>query len=964
MDKKDIILSPDYWVILSAPAGSGKTYFLSKRFLEIIKREKINPLKILAITFTEKAAGEMKMRIIQMAKKYYPEIYKEHEEEFLMLRISTIHSFCNTFLKRFANEIGIPFGFEILDESSAEIYFDEKIDEFIVEKIFKRREEYEWILKVFAFYKWERVLEFLKTLLRKRPLIDNIFYKIKDEEIEKIKEFIPHDFEDFSKYEMKDIDEVFKTSKKLGKSIKKSNQQIYSFIYSFFTFYISRFFKEILDYYFEIKSYEAKVDFADIEFYAYRILNKEEISEIYNVLEAFDEKTNHILIDEFQDTNFLQWRIIEKLTEEWRSGEGAKSEKGEKASLFIVGDPMQSIYMFRNANVKTFESAKNNILIWLGEKAKEEILEENYRSLRSIIDFVNKIFSGENNYRPFLKKRENEEKGFVEIIINEEKDKEKEIRAIAKRIKNLIGKEIVFERGTEKRKKCEYRDIAILLRKRTNLSLYEKIFREEKIPYCVIGGIGFWKEPEIELLSNFVEFLLEPDYNLGLYLILKSPLFLLKDDEIFKFLIKDKNLWEGIDKNLKKEIGELKKEINNKGLTFSLIDYLIKKEFFKYIGNDIQKVKNVFKFFKIIFEIERKGGNLSEIVSYIRKRREIESEGKANIFSEEMNAVRILTIHKSKGLEFPIVIIPECDKIEVESRDVFAFLENESGYKFKIYPRDKKKFKFYKEFYEELEEENKRILYVALTRARDGLIISGQFNFKDEPSSNKNAFQYIICNADIKKLGNNYEASQEFENLRILKVEDIEDIEIKKEEKIKRERIDFERKIYLPEKVYYTSFDSYYSVVFGEIMHRILDAFSKGILKEENLEIFIKNLLFEKGLKEEMREKFLKEINYHIEKLEESKIFENIILPKENSFSEFEFIYKENGEIKKGRIDRLIIREDCAEIYDYKTEGEEISEEEIKRLKIYKEAVKNYFGIENIKTFIIFTKEGKIKEFL
>jgi len=952
MDKKDIILSPDYWIILSAPAGSGKTYFLSKRFLEIVKREGINPLKILAITFTEKAAGEMKMRIIQMAKRDYPEIYKKYEEEFMMLRISTIHSFCNTFLKRFANEIGIPFGFEILDESSAEIYFDEKIDEFIIEKIFKGKEKYERILKVFAFYKWERALGFLKTLLRKRPLIDNIFYKKEEEDIKK---FIPYDSGDFSKYETKDIEEIFKISKKLEREDKKSNLELYSFIYYFFTFHISNFFKEILDYYFRIKSYEAKVDFADMEFYAYRILNEGIIEEIYNVLEAFDEKTNHILIDEFQDTNFLQWRIIEKLIEEWKSGMGAKFEKGEKASLFIVGDPMQSIYMFRNANVKTFEGAKRSILTWLGERAKEEVLEENYRSLKSIIDFVNKIFSNEKNYRPFLKKRNNEEKGFVEIIINEENEKEKEIRAIARRIKNLIGKELVFEKGNEKKKKCEYRDIAVLLRKRTNLSIYEKIFREEKIPYTIIGGIGFWKEPEIELLSNFVEFLFEPDYNLGLYLILKSPLFSLKDNEI---------LFKGIDKKLKKEFEELKKEIYEKGLTFSLIDYLIKKEFFKYIANDIQKVKNVFKFFKIIFEIEKRGGNLSEILSYIRKRREIESEGKANIFSEEMNAVRILTIHKSKGLEFPIVIIPECDEIKVETREPFAFLEDEKGYKFKIYSKDKKEFEFYKEFLKELEEENKRILYVALTRARDGLIISGKFNFKNKISPYKNAFQYLLYNAKIKKSGDNYETSEKFENLKILKVEDIGEVEIKKEGKIKRERIDFERKIYLPEKETYISLDVYYSIIFGEIMHRILDAFSKGILKEENLEIFVKNLLFEKGLKKEIREKFLKEIYYHFEKLKENKIFENIVLPKENSFSEFEFVYEENGEIKKGRIDRLIIKENYAEIYDYKTEGREIFEEEIKRLKIYKEAVKNYFGIENIKTFIIFTKEGKMKEVL
>ncbi|MEO0267713.1 MAG: UvrD-helicase domain-containing protein, partial [candidate division WOR-3 bacterium] len=131
MDKGKIILSPDFWVILSAPAGSGKTEWLSKRFLEIIKRENINPLKILAITFTEKAAGEMKMRILNMAKNSYPEIYKKYEEEFMMLRISTIHSFCTNFLRRFAYEIGVPLGFEILDAPAAKIYFDERVDEFI-----------------------------------------------------------------------------------------------------------------------------------------------------------------------------------------------------------------------------------------------------------------------------------------------------------------------------------------------------------------------------------------------------------------------------------------------------------------------------------------------------------------------------------------------------------------------------------------------------------------------------------------------------------------------------------------------------------------------------------------------------------------------------------------------------------------------------------------------------------------
>ncbi|MEO0241383.1 MAG: UvrD-helicase domain-containing protein [candidate division WOR-3 bacterium] len=998
MDKGKIILSPDFWVILSAPAGSGKTEWLSKRFLEIIKRENINPLKILAITFTEKAAGEMKMRILNMAKNSYPEIYKKYEEEFMMLRISTIHSFCTNFLRRFAYEIGVPLGFEILDAPAAKIYFDEKVDEFILERIFKKKKEYEWILSASAFFKWERFIDFLENFFNKRPLSDNLFYKIsKPEEIVK---FIPFEFENLKEnlekikkhienFELPDYDILIENPEEVYKIIKiikrienriedkelfrKFKNNIYTLFFFHFTFYISLFFKEILEYYFKMKSYEAKVDFPDMEFFTYQILNEGKIEEIDNLLEAFDERTSHILVDEFQDTNFLQWKIIEKLTEEWRSGFGAKFERGENTSLFIVGDPMQSIYMFRNANVKTFKKAKDDIILWMGEKAKEENLSENYRSLISIIDFVNKIFSNgrEIDYVPFAKKRNNEEKGFVEIIINEENNVEKEIRAIARRIKNLIGEEIVYEKGSEKKKRCEYKDIAILLRKRTHLNLYEKILKEENIPYCIVGGLGFWDEPEIYFLSNFVEFLSEPSYNYGLYLILKT-LYKLEENEILKLKLKGKNLFDSLSLNIKKEIEDLRKGIREKGLTKSLIDYLFKKEFFKYIGSDIQKVKNVFKFFKIIFELEKTRGNISAIASFLRKIRENKDEPRANIFSEDMNAVRILTIHKAKGLEFCIVFIPELHEIKIRKKDELIFEEDETGYSFKIYPFEKGKIesKFYKEYIKKLDEENKRILYVALTRARDGLILSGKYNFKKTPDPSKNAFQYVLYHAGIYKEGERYNTRLKFENLRILKCEEIEGKEIKEVERIKKERIDFERKIYLPEKILYSSFSHYYSQIFGEIMHKIFDAISKGILKEENIEIFINNLISQTKILEEIKEKIFEEIYLQIKTLKENKIWENIILPKENSFSEIEFIYKEDGEIKKGRIDRLILKEDFAEIYDYKISfkkqdertKEKITKESIPQIKLYKEAVKEFFGIEKIKGYLIFTKEGEIRE--
>ena len=87
-----------------------------------------------------------------------------------------------------------------------------------------------------------------------------------------------------------------------------------------------------------------------------------------NILYSFDEHTDHILVDEFQDTNSIQWQIIDKLTEEWRSGLGSKRSKGKTPTIFLVGDDKQSIYLFRGANAGVFEEAKNRLSEWLGNE--------------------------------------------------------------------------------------------------------------------------------------------------------------------------------------------------------------------------------------------------------------------------------------------------------------------------------------------------------------------------------------------------------------------------------------------------------------------------------------------------------------------------------------------------------------------------------------------------------------------
>ncbi|MEO0249128.1 MAG: UvrD-helicase domain-containing protein [candidate division WOR-3 bacterium] len=182
-----------------------------------------------------------------------------------------------------------------------------------------------------------------------------------------------------------------------------------------------------------------QVDYDDMELLALNLLIQN--PEWQNVLYAFDEHTDHLLVDEFQDTSFVQWGIVDKLTEEWRSGEGIKSARGIQPTVFVVGDDKQSIYMFRNANVEVFAGVADQLERWLGPDRFERLeLEDNYRSLSAIIDFNNTLFArlmaGDSRaagsdterqavepwrtrYRPFRRARNNAATGVVEIILDE-----------------------------------------------------------------------------------------------------------------------------------------------------------------------------------------------------------------------------------------------------------------------------------------------------------------------------------------------------------------------------------------------------------------------------------------------------------------------------------------------------------------------------------------------------------------
>jgi len=325
-------------VMISSPAGSGKTEKLARRYIELLKSGS-DVERILAITFTEKAAAEMKERILNILRKEDPEMFERVREKMPRMRISTIHSFCLKLLKRFSLDLDIDPSLEVMDGFHADMLWNEAVYECLMEDA--KDGLFYAAIKESGIKGWNKLYSMLGELHAKRPHIE---MGVKNSEMG-----VQSSGEEY----FKNIVSIY--AKCLGKYRMKKNA------------------KHCLDY-------------NDLELMAYEAITKN--PEWQNVLYSFDEHTDHILVDEFQDTSTLQWRIIDKLTEEWRSGLGAKRERGVEPTIFLVGDDKQSIYSFRGANVSIFKNAKKKLTEWLGEEYHFIEIKENYRSLPAIVDFV------------------------------------------------------------------------------------------------------------------------------------------------------------------------------------------------------------------------------------------------------------------------------------------------------------------------------------------------------------------------------------------------------------------------------------------------------------------------------------------------------------------------------------------------------------------------------------------------
>ncbi len=501
---------------------------------------------------------------------------------------------------------------------------------------------------------------------------------------------------------------------------------------------------EALERYHRKKQEASQLDFEDLQLYVKELLKQEVVTQ------RLAQRFKFIMVDEYQDTNRLQYEILLPLLKKLASG-----------NLFIVGDPKQSIYAFRFADVGVFNQTKNDILEHSGPAA-DVVLDDSFRPLKSLAAFVNLVFAPimshgqtslstlskryEVEYEPIVVARPNDAPGRVELILRDATDADSEEgELIARKILQLYrSKHQVFDRHEEPRE-ARFGDIVILLRTRTPLASLESALIRYRIPYVVTAGVGYYQTQDVYDFYNYFQFLLNPDNDIALAGVLRSPFFLISDAELYESVKERRagSFWKHLCKkqptndlptNVGRAVGVLHDNLDV-GLRLPIQELISRiAEQASYLGKiagssrSDQSLANLDKLRRLAQRYDALG--LTNLFDFTRRLKRLieeeETEGQG-IVDVQSDAVQIMTIHAAKGLEFPIVIMPNLEKpfrfdeepYVDDNLGIGLDTQNEEEGNSAVTALLKRQDRL------KTRSEEKRIFYVGCTRARDMLILSG-----------------------------------------------------------------------------------------------------------------------------------------------------------------------------------------------------------------------------------------------
>ena len=785
--QKKAIETIDSNLVVNAGAGTGKTTVLVERYLEILDRGQLEEGRevesIVAITFTKKAAQEMiervRTRLREKMEESGQEKWKIFYRDIEKANISTIHSFCGNILRENTIELGLDPRFKILEDNSSKNLLREAIEEVLDQRIETRPGLYKLLRDLGLIYKSKIVENFTGIYNKMRSdglSLDSLRElvvrraeeaRVREEDLVEIEELFAFLFENVagngrihrlrederflslinrsfsSEAELVDILSYCEDFLGNPRKVKEEIDQLRARINQ-----VKKVLEvENLDYYMEIlefireldRVYSRKkkevsgLDYEDLQL-KLRDLLEDPLHRSY-----YQDKYQYIMIDEFQDTNGLQKEIFYKLA--------SRKEKLDRENLFVVGDPKQSIYGFRGGDLEVFYEVIGDITS--RDQASHISLDVNYRTVGNIIEFVNYLFSQlmETGYEGLEAHKQALENTYIEVLEREELEVPEsesksdynrgyEAELIAKRIKSLVDGGFRLEGD----RPCQYGDIALLFRAGTRTSIYEAALRKYGIPCYNMAGSGLLEKDEIEDLINAFKAFYNPNDLISNIGFLRSPLIGFSDEDIFYLMEEEGSIGERLRalepgkieeelldraRSIYRDLADSQGRLNN----YEFLSYLVERTGFNesllLVHNGRQAHANLEKFLELFHDYEREGlEETYDILSYLDELR-TRDIAEAKIISEKSNTVRFLTIHKSKGLEFPVVILPEMS-IQIPNTAASILYSKDLGLGLNIEGRDSNHKEISEAYKEGERQESIRLLYVAMTRAENLLILGNQ----------------------------------------------------------------------------------------------------------------------------------------------------------------------------------------------------------------------------------------------
>lgn len=585
-----------------AGAGSGKTRVITARILRLLKEEGVAPFRLLAVTFTNKAAGEMRERVRKGAGRV----------KLGDLFLGTFHSFCARMLRANADRLGLAPDFSIYDESDQmtllkECYFDLRLDE----KQIPPRAVHAAVSQA------------------KNELLS------------------PEDY---------------------AAGAAGFFQEHAARLYALYQ-------KKLLQ--------NAAVDFDDLLFSAVKLLQEHP-----DLAAAYRERFEYVLVDEYQDINTAQYRLLKLLV-------------APRNNLMVVGDPDQSIYGWRGADLRNILRFEKDF-----PGAKVYALEENYRSFRPILEAAQAVIEN-NTHRREKKLRPTREGGEAPLYFQAPDEKE-EAEFIARRIHE---KHMVFGRA--------FKDFAVLYRTNAQSRVLEEALRRWRIPYQIIGGIQFYERKEIKDILAYLRVLVNPKDSVSLKRILNVPPRGLGSGTLEKLETSAKqnglSLLEAAERHLQaQDLGARAHK--------ALYAFLHLVEELRRAAQELppsQAARAVLEKSGYLHMLEEEGNfeaqsrleNVRELVSSIADYEAREPKASLSGFleqvslsaevdrlKEDQDAVRLMTLHNAKGLEFPVVFLAGMEE------ELFPHAHS-TGTAWEI-------------------EEERRLCYVGMTRAMEELFLT------------------------------------------------------------------------------------------------------------------------------------------------------------------------------------------------------------------------------------------------